>query len=186
MNKYYSHPTAEISDKAKIGEGTKIWNNAQVRENAVIGKNCVISKDVYIDEGVKIGSDVKIQNGVNVYKGVEIEDKVFLGPSMTFTNDMYPRAFNDNWKITPTIVRYGASIGAGAVVRCGVVINKYAMVGAGSVITQDVEEYSLVVGNPARQIGWVCKCGTKLNDEHKCKSCGLQYIFKQGKLSEEN
>ena len=167
----YIHPTAEVSEEAMIGDGTKIWNLAQVRENAQIGEGCIISKNVYIDTEVKIGNRVKIQNNVNVYHGVEIEDDVFLGPSMTFTNDMFPRAFNSEWVITDTVVKKGASIGANATIICGVTIGEYAMVGAGSVVTKDVESYALVVGNPAKQIGWVCKCGHRLKQGNMCPRC---------------
>ena len=139
MGNYFVHATAEVSETASIGDGTKIWNQAQVRNDAVIGDNCIISKNVYIDEHVSIGNGVKIQNNVNVYHGVTIEDDVFLGPSMTFTNDMYPRAFNSDWKITETLVRKGASIGANATIRCGITIGEYAMVGAGSVKKYQLE-----------------------------------------------
>lgn len=172
----YIHPTAEVSEKAAIGDGTKIWNLAQVREHCTIGKNCVISKNVYVDIGVKIGSCVKIQNNVNVYHGVEIEDDVFLGPSMTFTNDLYPRAFNKDWKIVPTYVKKGASIGANVTVICGHTIGEYAMVGSGSVVTKDVADYALVAGNPAKQIGWVCKCGHKLDENFVCGACKQEYV----------
>ena len=178
MSNIYIHPTAEISDSAVIGDGTKIWNQAQVRNDAVLGENCIISKNVYIDEHVKIGNRVKVQNNVNVYHGVTVEDDVFLGPSMTFTNDMYPRSFNANWKITETLVKRGASIGANAAIRCGVTIGEYATVGTGSVVTKDVPAQSLVVGNPARQIGWVCKCGFKLDADGKCTECGEKYNLK--------
>lgn len=149
---YFVHNTAEVNEKAKIGKNTKIWNLAQVRENAEIGENCIISKNVYIDENVRIGNNCKIQNNVNVYHGVIIEDDVFCGPSMTFTNDLFPRAFNKDWKITNTVVKRGASIGANATIVCGVTIGEYAMVGAGSVVTKDVEPYTLVAGNPAKFI----------------------------------
>ena len=175
MTDYFVHPTAEVSEKAMIGNGTKIWNQAQVREYAHIGDGCIISKNVYIDENVHIGSHVKIQNNVNVYHGVTIEDDVFLGPSMTFTNDMYPRAFNADWKVTETWVKKGASIGANATIRCGVTIGKYAMIGAGSTVTKNVPDYALVVGNPARQIGWVCKCGNRLDASGHCTECGEAY-----------
>ena len=167
----FVHSTAEVSEKAIIGENTKIWNLAQVRENAIIGENCIISKNVYIDSDVKIGNNVKIQNNVNVYHGVTIEDDVFCGPSMTFTNDFYPRAFNQEWKVTPTVVKKGASIGANATIVCGNTIGEYAMIGSGSVVTKDVEPYSLVVGNPARKIGYVCKCGNKLDSNMYCNEC---------------
>lgn len=179
------HPTAEVSDKAKIGEGTKIWNQAHVRENCVIGKNCNIGKDAYIDAGAKIGNNVKIQNCVPVYHGVEIEDDVFLGPHSVTTNDLYPRAFiwSDD-RLGKTLIKKGASVGANAVIVCGPkekprVLGEYCMVGSGAVVTKDVPAHGLVVGNPAHLIGFVCKCGMKLSDgvESKekitfaCKQC---------------
>ena len=173
----FIHPSAEVSQEAQIGKGTKIWNLAQIREGSVIGENCIISKYVYIDTGAVIGNRVKIQNNVNVYHGVTIEDDVFLGPSMTFTNDFYPRAFNEDWEITKTVVKKGASIGANATIVCGNIIYEYAMVGSGSVVTRDVPAYALVVGNPARQIGWVCKCGERLDKENVCPRCGEKYLF---------
>ncbi len=171
----FIHPTADVSDKAVIGDGTKIWNQAQVREGAVIGKNCIISKNVYIDSDVRIGNRVKVQNNVNVYHGVDVEDDVFLGPSMTFTNDFYPRAFNSDWKVTGTKVREGASLGANVTVVCGNTLGRYCMIGSGSVVTKDVPDYALMAGNPARRIGWVCKCGQKLGQNLVCASCGLRY-----------
>lgn len=166
------HATAEVSDRAVVGEGTKIWNHAQVREGAKVGVGCILGKNVYIDAGVTVGSGVKIQNNVSVYAGVTVEDDVFLGPSMTFTNDLYPRAFDPDWQITPTHVKKGASIGAGAVIVCGVTIGEYAMVGAGAVVTKNVPPYALVVGNPARVIGRVCRCGRRLDGDGECAACG--------------
>ena len=122
-----------------------------------------------------IGAGVKIQNNVNVYHGVTIEDDVFLGPSMTFTNDMFPRAFNDDWKVSETIVKKGASIGANCTIRCGITIGEYAMIGAGSTVTKNVMPQALVIGNPARQVGWVCKCGGRLNSDNICRICGERY-----------
>ena len=146
------HKTAEVSDKAHIGEGTRIWNNVQVREGARIGRNCIISKDCYIDKDVVIGDNVKIQNGVSVYRGVWIENDVFIGPHVVFTNDKWPRAANDRWQITPTILRSGCSVGAGSIIICGITIGEMAMVGAGSVVTKDVLANSLYYGHPARFI----------------------------------
>jgi len=171
----FIHPTAEVSPDAVIGEGTKIWNQAQVREGAQIGESCVISKNVYIDTQVTIGSRVKIQNNVNLYHGVTIEDDVFLGPSMTFTNDLFPRAFREDWKLSGTLVQKGASIGANATIRCGVTIGAYAMIGAGSTVTKDVPPHALVVGNPAHQVGWVCVCGAKLLADGQCTRCGMHF-----------
>lgn len=171
----FIHPTAEVSEKANIGDNTKIWNLAQVREDCHIGENCIISKNVYIDTKVTIGNRVKVQNNVNVYHGVTIEDDVFLGPSMTFTNDLFPRAFNSDWQITETLVKKGASIGANATIICGNTISEYAMVGSGSVVCHDVPAHALVVGNPAKQVGWVCKCGHKLDEKLECPVCGEKY-----------
>ena len=169
----FIHATAEVSEHAEIGDGTKIWNLAQVRENAKIGSNCIISKNAYIDTGVKIGNNVKIQNNVNVYNGVTIEDDVFLGPSMSFTNDRNPRAVSSDWKIIETVVRKGASIGANTTIVCGITIGEYAMVGAGAVVTKDVPPYVLVVGNPAKAIGYVCICGARFdNAKDLCEKCG--------------
>jgi UDP-2-acetamido-3-amino-2,3-dideoxy-glucuronate N-acetyltransferase len=170
MSGYYKHETANIATTAKIGKGTKIWVNSQIRENALIGENCIISKDTYIDVGVAIGNHCKIQNGVSIYQGVIIKNNVFVGPNVTFTNDKLPRAFNEKWKISKTKVNEGASIGANATIMCGISIGKYAMVGAGSVVLKDVADYSLVVGNPATHIGYVCQCGQRLHS-NKCQSC---------------
>ncbi|RKJ43662.1 N-acetyltransferase [bacterium 1XD8-76] len=186
MSNIYVHPTAEVDKGAMVGDGTKIWNQAQVREGARLGEGCVVSKNVYIDENVQIGSRVKIQNNVNVYHGVTIEDDVFLGPSMTFTNDMYPRAFSREWKVSDTLVKRGASIGANASIRCGITIGEYATIGIGSTVVKDVPAHALVVGNPARQIGWVCECGYKLDECGKCVNCMKEYPqYTQNKTREE-
>ena len=155
----FIHESAEIDSRAKIGEGSKIWINVQIREGVVIGKNCIISKDAYIDTEVSIGDNCKIQNGVYIYKGVTLESKIFVGPNVTFTNDKYPRAFNEDWKIVPTFLKEGVSIGAGAVIVCGITIQEYAMVAAGSVVTKDVEPYTLVMGNPAKPVGKIDMMG---------------------------
>ncbi|MFC1674297.1 acyltransferase [Candidatus Omnitrophota bacterium] len=179
MGDYYIHSSAEVSERAKIGVKTRIWHFAHIREDASIGKNCSISKDVYVDVGVSIGNNVKIQNGVSVYKGVTVEDEVFLGPNATFSNDLYPRVLPADWKILPTLIKKGASVGANATIVCGVTLGEYSMVGAGSVVTKDVPAYGLVVGNPARLKGFVCKCGHKAYPKEKqinsvlleCESC---------------
>jgi len=159
---YYAHPTAIVESLA-IGEGTKIWHFAHVRQGSKIGKNCNIGKSVYIDIGAKIGNNVKIQNFVSVYNGVSIEDDVFVGPSATFTNDLYPRAFIwDEGHVVPTLICKGASIGANATLVCGITIGEYAMIGAGSVVAEDVPPFALIIGNPGRQKGWVCYCGQRL------------------------
>ncbi|MFH1447741.1 MAG: acyltransferase [Candidatus Micrarchaeota archaeon] len=177
------HPTAEVSEKADVGEGTKIWHQAQIREGVTIGSNCILSKCVYVDFDVKIGNNCKIQNFVSVYHGVTIEDDVFIGPSATFTNDMYPRAVPPSgWNTIKTLVKRGASIGANATIVCGVTIGEYSMVGAGAVVVDDVPAHALVVGNPAKQIGIVCKCGERIGKSATggktpvCKSCGERVV----------
>ena len=170
MSNTFIHPSAHVSEGAVIGEGTKVWINSQIREKVTIGENCIISKDTYIDTGVSIGNGVKIQNGVSVYQGVTIADDVFIGPNACFTNDLLPRAFNTEWKITETKVEKGASIGANATIICGHTLGEYCMIGAGSVVTRDVPPYALMVGNPAKQIGQVCKCGVRIQD-NTCPEC---------------
>lgn len=183
------HPTALISEQAEIGAGCHIWAFAQVREYAVIGDHCNIGKGVYIDSRVQIGANVKIQNNVSVFEGVTIADGVFIGPHVCFTNDLFPRAINldgtvkgaEDWTITRTDVAYGASIGANSVVRCGVTIGRFALVGAGAIITRDVAPHSLVVGSPARHVGYVCRCAYLLERVHEedgllmgfCPRCDL-------------
>ncbi|MHA2034073.1 MAG: N-acetyltransferase [Candidatus Thorarchaeota archaeon] len=164
MSDVFIHPLAVVDEGAQIGKGTKIWHFAHVRGTARIGENCIIGKDVYIDADVVIGDRVKIQNGVSVYHGVTIEDDVFCGPHMTFTNDMYPRAFSESWEVSRTLVKRGASIGAHATIVCDTVLGEYCMVGSGAVVTRDVPAHGLVVGNPARLIGFVCKCGQPLRE----------------------
>jgi acetyltransferase-like isoleucine patch superfamily enzyme len=160
----FIHETANVSDKARIGAGTKIWINAQIREGVEIGENCIISKDVYIDADVKVGSRCKIQNSVSVYHGVTIEDDVFVGPNVAFTNDKIPRAFNADWKVTETLVKEGASLGANSTIVCGITVGEYAMVAAGSVATRDVAPYTLVMGNPARFVSRIDKMGNRIQE----------------------
>ena len=147
---YFVHPTADVEDGAQVGSGTKVWHLAHIRSSATVGSDCVIGRNVYLDAHAVVGSRVKIQNNVSVYQGVTIEDEVFVGPCAVFTNDMRPRATNSDWKITPTLVRRGASIGANATLICGIEVGEFAMIAAGSVVTKDVPPYTLVAGNPAR------------------------------------
>lgn len=156
---YFCHPTADVEDGAVIGEGTKVWHQAQVRTGARVGRNCVLGKNVFIDAGVVIGDGCKVQNNVSVYAGVTLADDVFVGPSAVFTNDLRPRADSTDWMVVPTTVQRGASIGANATLICGHTVGEWAMVAAGSVVTQDVAAHQLVAGNPARHRGWVCRCG---------------------------
>ena len=164
------HPSADVAADATIGPGTRIWHRAQVREGAVIGADCIVGKDVYIDHRVRIGDRVKIQNGALVYHGVTVEDGVFIGPGAILTNDRFPRAITaegglagaGDWELSPIVLRYGASIGAGAIVVAGVEVGRFATVGAGAVVTRSVVDHALVAGNPARRIGWVCACGWRL------------------------
>lgn len=159
----FIHETASVSSAATIGDDSKIWINVQIRENAHIGNNTVVSKDVYIDHGVIVGNNCKVQNSVSIYNGVTIEDDVFVGPNACFTNDKVPRAFNADWRISPTLVCRGASIGANATIVCGIQIGEYAMVAAGSVVTKDVKPYTLVMGNPARYVCDIDKMGNKID-----------------------
>ncbi len=164
------HPSAEVSEKAQIGENSKIWHHCQVRADARIGRNCILGKGVFIDTDVSIGDNVKIQNYVSVYHGVTVEDGVFIGPHVCFTNDLRPRAINkdgspksaEDWVLSVTLIKRGASLGANTTVRCGIVIGEWAMVGSGSVVTRNVPDHGLVFGNPARLRGFVCACGEKL------------------------
>jgi len=182
------HPTAEVSPQAEIGAGTQIWHHAQVREGARLGVNCILGKGVYVDTGVRLGDNVKIQNYVSLFHGVTLEDGVFVGPHVCFTNDLQPRAIKpdgslkdaDDWALCSTLVRRGASLGANSTIRCGVTIGAWALVGAGSVVTQDVPAYGLLWGNPARLRGFVCPCGERLalrarqadNVSMQCPACG--------------
>lgn len=174
------HPTAEVSEQAEIGEETSIWHQAQVREGAQIGRNCILSKGVYVDAGVTLGDNVKVQNYVSIYHGVTIKDGVFCGPHCVFTNDKRPRAINadgslkaaDDWELSATLVKRGASIGANAVIVCGVTVGEWAMIGSGSVVSRDVPDYGLVWGNPARLHGFVCSCGCRLQEDEEIKRQG--------------
>jgi UDP-2-acetamido-3-amino-2,3-dideoxy-glucuronate N-acetyltransferase len=168
------HPTAVVEDGAEIGAGTRVWHFAHVRSGARIGRRCVLGKSVFVDSGAVIGSGCKIQNFVSVYSGVTLEDDVFVGPSAVFTNDLHPRASGDEWEPLPTLVRRGASIGANATVLCGLTIGLWAMVGAGAVVTKDVGPHRLVLGNPAKEVGWVCRSGHGVpgGPGSACPACG--------------
>jgi UDP-2-acetamido-3-amino-2,3-dideoxy-glucuronate N-acetyltransferase len=180
-NKFFLHESSFIDENVKIGDGTKVWHFSHIQSGSTIGENCSIGQNVNVGNNVKIGNGVKIQNNVSVYEGVELEDFVFCGPSMVFTNVMNPRSeFPQKGSefYHKTLVKKSASIGANATIICGHTIGKYAFVAAGSVVTKDVPNYGLVVGVPARRIAWVCECGDKLefsDSETVCKKCGKKY-----------
>jgi len=178
---YFVHESSYVENSAKIGKGTKIWYFTHVSENAEIGENCNIGQNVFIDKNVKIGNGVKIQNNVSVYTSVGIEDDVFLGPSCVFTNVINPRSFIERkTEFKETLVQKGASIGANATIVCGNTIGKYALVAAGAVVTKDVSNYTIVGGNPAKFMGYICECGMKLSEKEKgyyCESCKAFYAL---------
>jgi UDP-2-acetamido-3-amino-2,3-dideoxy-glucuronate N-acetyltransferase len=175
---YFAHETAIVEPGAKIGAGTRVWHWVHIGPDAEIGANCSLGQNVYVGKA-KIGNNVKIQNNVSVYDAVVLEDDVFCGPSMVFTNVINPRShIVRKHEYQETLVRRGATIGANAVVLCGNTIGSYAMIGAGAVITKDVPDYALVVGNPGRKIGWICQCGIRLkvsNGGAHCHSCESIY-----------
>ena len=179
---YFVHPTAVVDEQVEIGEGTRIWHFSHIQSGAKIGSHCTLGQNVNVGNNVRIGNYCKIQNNVSVYEGVELEDYVFCGPSMVFTNVLnprceYPQRGSDHY--VPTRVKYGASIGANATIVAGHTIGRFAFVGAGAVVTKDVPDYALVVGNPARVVGWMCRCGVKLSfsrtGEATCRRCGRRY-----------
>jgi UDP-2-acetamido-3-amino-2,3-dideoxy-glucuronate N-acetyltransferase len=179
--KYFADPTAVVDQPCDIGEGTKIWHFSHVMSGSYIGRKCVLGQNVNVASGVRIGDNVKIQNNVSLYTGVELEDDVFCGPSMVFTNVMTPRSHvNRKSEYQRTLVQRGASLGANSTVVCGTTIGRYAFVGAGAVVTRDVPDYALVVGVPARQIGWACRCGVRLEVQDglsSCLECGANYAL---------
>lgn len=172
------------SDKAQIGDGTSIWQNCIIQDDVTIGKNCNIGANVFIEKGVCIGNGVKIKNNIAIYSGAEIADDVFLGPNCVFTNVINPRAFiSRKHEFKKTKIYKGATIGANATLICGHDIGQYAMVGAGTVVAHDVEDYALVVGNPDRKLGYVCQCGCRLDSQHHCLECGNTYELIDGKMT---
>lgn len=188
---YFKHESSYIDEPCAIGSGTKIWHFSHVMKDCEIGKNCNIGQNVVISPSVKLGNNVKIQNNVSVYTGVICEDDVFLGPSMVFTNVINPRSGvirRDEYMTT--IVKKGASIGANATIVCGNDIGKYAFIGAGAVVTKEVADYALMVGNPAKQIGWMSEYGERLDfnsrGEAKCDHSGKLYKLKNNKVITTN
>ncbi len=189
MSDYFVHESSYVDEGAEVGVGTKIWHFCHLMPGSRLGRGCNVGQNVFIASDVVVGNNVKIQNNVSLYTGVIIEDDVFLGPSMVFTNVVNPRshvARKDEYRTT--LVKQGATIGANATVLCGVTLGRYAFVGAGAVITRDVPDYALVYGTPARVRGWMCQCGVKLHFEPvgdgaqaACGSCGSRYV-KQGQV----
>ena len=185
---YFAHETAVIDSGCEIGNGTKIWHFSHLMTGCVVGRNCNIGQNVVISPGVVLGDNVKVQNNVSVYTGVTCDDDVFLGPGCVFTNVINPRsAVSRKDKYMPTKVCKGASIGANATIICGCVIGDYAMIGAGAVVTKDIQPYALVIGNPARQMGWVSEYGCRLDFDEtgiaKCPESKDEYLFKEDKVS---
>ncbi|HWP02300.1 MAG TPA: acyltransferase [Gemmatimonadaceae bacterium] len=189
----FVHESSYVDEGAVIGRGTRIWHFCHVMPGAVIGERCNLGQNVVVMPGTRIGNNVKIQNNVSIYEGVELEDDVFCGPSMVFTNVVNPRSHvSRRHEYRRTLVRRGATIGANATIVCGVTLGQYCFVGAGAVVTRDVKPYALVVGVPARQIGWVCQCGERLQDAGAtagstlvCGACGGRYRKKNGEIEPE-
>ena len=184
---YFSHTSAIISSDSKVGDNTKIWHFSHIFGESSIGENCVIGQNVMVGPSVHIGNGCKIQNNVSLYKGIVIEDNVFFGPSCVFTNVKTPRAFIDRRdEFSKTIIRKGSSIGANSTIICGVELGKYCMVAAGALVTKDVKPYSLVIGFPAKHVGWVSKAGERLDATLICRRTGKTYKEKNGNLYENN
>lgn len=191
--KFYIHESCCVDEDVQIGEGTKVWHNSQIMAGAQIGNNCVIGHNCFVGPEARLGEGVKLESNVDVWDLVTLEDYVFVGPSAVFTNDLNPRSkypkkkYPEYGEWVPTLVKEGASIGANATVVCGNTIGKHALIGAGSVVSKDIPDYALIVGNPARQIGWICECGTRIDfkDEETCvcETCGREYIKSEDRVS---
>ncbi len=188
----WAHETACVDDPGSVGPGTRVWHFSHVSKGARVGPNCSIGQNVYVAPGAVIGAGVKIQNNVSIYDGVTLEDGVFCGPSVVFTNVINPRShISRKHEFRPTLVRYGATVGANATVLCGLTIGRFAFIGAGSVVTRNVPDFALITGNPGRQQGWMCCCGVKLSLAVKprrrrvrCRACGAAYQVGGGKVTE--
>lgn len=179
--------TSIVDERVQIGQGTKIWQFCNIMKDVIIGRDCNVGQGVFVESGVQIGNHVKIKNNVSLYTGVICEDDVFLGPNCVFTNVSNPRSFIERKaEFKKTIIKKGATIGANATIICGNVIGRYAMIGAGAVVTKDVLPYALIIGNPGRLMGYVCKCGNRLkflgNEEYGCLCCGLKYRYESDEM----
>ena len=187
MYDYFIHESSYVDDNVKIGKGTKIWHFSHILKGAVIGENCSLGQNVNIGNNVVIGNGCKLQNNVSVYEGVEMEDYVFCGPSMVFTNDLTPRAKYPKGSAgyKKTLLKEGSTVGANATIVCGHSIGRWAMIAAGAVVTKNVLDHALMAGIPAKRIGWVCECGEILEDGLKCMSCGREYVESEEGLKEK-
>lgn len=185
---YFAHPSSVIDLPVAIGKGTKIWHFCHVYAGAIIGERCVLGQNVCVAATARIGNNVKIQNNVSIYDGVTLEDDVFCGPSCVFTNVVNPRSHvSRKHEYQPTLVRRGATIGANATIICGATLGRYCFIGAGAVVTREVPDFALVVGNPARRIGWMCRCGERLREDAaalRCPACPARYELREGVVSE--
>ena len=180
---FFQHERALVSPGAKIGEGSRIWANANILDGAIIGEHCNICDSCFVERGAVIGNHVTLKNGVAVFNGVTLEDDVFVGAGATFINDRNPRSHrSDDWVLEKTLVERGATIGANATIMCGVTIGLYAVVGAGCVVVKNVPKYTIVVGNPARWVGYACRCGRALSNDLKC-ACGASYRMINDKIA---
>ncbi len=183
---FFVHESSYVDEGAVIGDGTKIWFFSHIQKGAQIGEGCSIGQNVNVANNVKIGNGVKIQNNVSVYEGVELEDYVFCGPSMVFTNDMTPRSKYPKGSAgyKKTLIKWGASLGANCTIVCGHTVGRCAFVAAGAVVSKDIKDHAIVMGVPARQTGWACECGEKLDDQLKCGHCGREYAEYDSGLKE--
>lgn len=185
MSNYFVHESSYVDENVEIGENTKIWHFCHIQSGAKIGNNCSFGQNVNVSNNVVIGNGVRVQNNVSIYEGVEIEDDVFCGPSCVFTNDINPRAkYPKGHKYLRTLIKEGASIGANATIICGHTVGKCALIGSGAVVSKDVPDYAIMVGVPAKRIGWICECGDFLKDDFICKKCGRHYVEKKTGLEE--
>lgn len=186
---YYIHESCYVDDNVQIGKGTKIWHFCHIQSGAKIGENCSLGQNVNVSNNVKIGNGVKVQNNVSIYEGVELEDFVFCGPSMVFTNDLTPRVRfpKGHAGYKKTIIRNNASLGANCTIVCGNIVGEYATIAAGAVVTKNVIPHALMAGVPAKQIGWTCECGQVLDRKDlRCPDCGREYKILNGLLIEDS